>query len=103
MNSNMTSVAELAAVVAQLAQRLADKEYVTEVPAKRQIPEPVLLTVEEAAELLKIGKTTLYALVMSGDVESVQIGRLRRIHVDAVKAYASTLVANQNTAKQSVA
>jgi excisionase family DNA binding protein len=39
----------------------------------------VLLTVEEAARRLNIGRTTMYALVSSGAVESVTIGRLRRV------------------------
>ncbi|MGH3611660.1 MAG: excisionase family DNA-binding protein [Pseudonocardia sp.] len=52
----------------------------------------VLLTVAEAAEQLGVGKTTTYALVRSGELESVLIGRLRRIHVDAVTAYATQLV-----------
>jgi excisionase family DNA binding protein len=51
--------------------------------------------VEEAAERLHIGKTKTYALVKSGELESVLIGRLRRIHIDAVSAYAARLTANQ--------
>lgn len=56
------------------------------------MPERVLLTVEEAAELLGIGRTFAWQLVRNGDLESVQIGRLRRIHVDAVRDYADRLV-----------
>lgn len=59
----------------------------------------VLLTVAEAAEQLGIGKTTTYALVRTGELESVLIGRLRRIHTDAVTAYAARLVADQRTAR----
>lgn len=66
------------------------------------MPERVLLTVEEAADRLNIGKTKAYALVKSEDLASVTIGRLRRIHVDAVAAYAARLVAEQ-TANRSVA
>ncbi|MGQ0572748.1 MAG: helix-turn-helix domain-containing protein [Pseudonocardia sp.] len=58
----------------------------------------VLLTVAEAAEQLGIGKTTTYALVRSGEIESVLIGRLRRIHVDSVAAYAAQLVAKNHAA-----
>lgn len=58
----------------------------------------VLLTVAEAAERLGIGKTTTYALVRSGEIESVLIGRLRRIHIDAVNAYAAHLVAKHRAA-----
>ncbi|MEY9843069.1 excisionase family DNA binding protein [Streptacidiphilus sp. BW17] len=47
----------------------------------------VALTVEEAARRLGIGRTTMYALIASGEVQSVQIGRLRRIPADALDAY----------------
>lgn len=40
---------------------------------------PLVLTIEQAAERLGIGRSLMYALVMSGEVESVTIGRLRRI------------------------
>jgi excisionase family DNA binding protein len=51
----------------------------------------VLLTVEEAAMRLRIGRTTMYALVSSGAVESVKVGRLRRVPVEAVDAYVTVL------------
>lgn len=47
----------------------------------------VLLTVEEAAIRLRVGRTTMYALVSSGAVESVKVGRLRRVPVECVDAY----------------
>lgn len=86
---------EIAGLLAQLAALITSNEPSVVVPAQRQTPERVLLTVEEAAELLHIGKTKTYALVKSGDIESVLIGRLRRIHTDAVRAYAARLVSDQ--------
>jgi excisionase family DNA binding protein len=62
------------------------------------MPARVLLTVEEAAERLHIGKTKTYALAKAGEIESVLIGRLRRIHIDAVNAYAARLTRQQATA-----
>jgi excisionase family DNA binding protein len=47
----------------------------------------VALTVEEAARRLGVGRTTMYALVASGQVQSVRIGRLRRIPAEALAAY----------------
>ena len=52
----------------------------------------VLLTVEEAAELLGIGRTMAFALVRTGELESVQIGRLRRIRRAALDDFADRLV-----------
>ena len=49
--------------------------------------ERVLLTVEEAARRLRIGRTTAYRLVAEGQLASIQIGHLRRIPVDAVTAF----------------
>lgn len=51
----------------------------------------LLLTVSEAASLLGIGRSTLYELVASGEVESVTIGRSRRVPVEAVATYVERL------------
>ena len=52
---------------------------------------PLLLTVEQAAERLGIGRTLAYALVSAGEIESVHIGRLRRIPADALPAFLDRL------------
>ena len=51
----------------------------------------LLLTVDEAADQLGIGRTLMYALVKNGEVESVHIGRLRRIPADALPQYLERL------------
>ena len=51
----------------------------------------IVLTIEEAAERLGIGRTLMYSLVASGEVESVQIGRLRRVPTDALDDFLSRL------------
>ena len=92
------NTAQLAATLASLAAMLAEQP-VTEPesePAAREMPDRVLLTVEEAAHQLGIGRTKVYALVKSGDLESVQIGRLRRIPKAAIEEYAARLVARTN-------
>lgn len=55
----------------------------------------VLLTVEEAAACLNLGRTSMFALIRSGQVVSVRIGRSRRVPAAAVDAYAARLVAEQ--------
>jgi excisionase family DNA binding protein len=49
-------------------------------------PDPTLalLTVEEAARRLRVGRTTCFALIRCGYLETVSIGRLRRVPPDAV-------------------
>ena len=51
----------------------------------------ILLTVEEAAQRLNIGRTTMYALVSTGVVESVTIGRLRRVPSESLDAFVASL------------
>jgi excisionase family DNA binding protein len=41
--------------------------------------EPLVLTVEEAAEALRIGRTAAYDAVRRGDIPSVRIGRSVRV------------------------
>ena len=71
---------------------MADPRAITAVPD----PEPadpalVLLTVEEAARRLRIGRTTCFKLVLAGEIESVTVGRLRRVPTDALPAYVTQL------------
>lgn len=80
----------LAAIVTQLVDLIAENQP-AEVPVPRRAPEHTLLTVEEAADRLRIGRTRMFALVKSGEVESVLIGRLRRIPCRAVTSYADHL------------
>ena len=47
----------------------------------------VMLTLTEAAERLSIGRSTVYELLASGALESVYIGRLRRIPVDCLTEF----------------
>jgi len=55
-----------------------------------------LLTVEEAAESIGIGRTTMFALLKQGEVESVLVGRLRRVPVSAIEDYLGRLAAEQH-------
>jgi excisionase family DNA binding protein len=82
--------AEIAGLLGRLAELLGNPpEQPTQ--SKRPLPKRVLLTPEEAGEALGVGRTTIYALLRTGDLESVQIGRLRRISSSAVEAYAEQL------------
>lgn len=51
----------------------------------------VLLTVEAAAERLSISRTTMFTLIKAGAIESVKVGRLRRIPAEAITAYINDL------------
>jgi excisionase family DNA binding protein len=95
--TNDTRTTEIASLLTRLAELMADHPQEEERPAST-MPERVLLKVEEAAQRLGVGRTTTYALVRSGELESVRIGNLRRIPADAVHAYAARLLEKQNAA-----
>ncbi len=51
----------------------------------------LLLRIEEAAKRLGIGRSLMYRLVLSGQVQSVPLGRLRRIPSEALREYVERL------------
>jgi len=51
----------------------------------------VLLTVEEAADRLSIGRTTMYALIKAGHIATVRVGYLRRVPAAALTDYVQRL------------
>ena len=56
---------------------------------------PLLLTVKQASARLGIPRTALYALLTSGALTSVKIGRLRRVPSWAIDQYVRRLVEEQ--------
>jgi excisionase family DNA binding protein len=58
---------------------------------------PMLVTVEEAAMLMRIGRTTAYELVMSGKLKSVKVGRRRLVVSDGIREYVGELLRIQTT------
>lgn len=55
----------------------------------------LLLTVDQAAGRLGLGKTKVYELLTSGELASVRIGAARRIPVSALEAYVERLLNDQ--------
>lgn len=59
------------------------------------IPEPpmrkLLLTPEEAAQVLGIGRTKVYELMLSNAIESVKIGASRRVPVHSLNTFVDAL------------
>jgi excisionase family DNA binding protein len=60
--------------------------------------EPLLLTPEEAATVLRVGRTTVYALMKSGDLHAVHIGRSCRLPRAELQRYVDRLSAPPTTA-----
>jgi excisionase family DNA binding protein len=51
----------------------------------------LLLRIEEAAKRLGIGRSLMYRLVLSGQVQSVSLGRLRRVPTEVLREYIERL------------
>ena len=56
----------------------------------------LLLTVEESAILLRLGRTQTYELIMRGKIQSVKIGRRRLVVRDSLQDFISHLLDEQN-------
>ena len=52
----------------------------------------------EAAEALGIGRSTAFALVSSGELPSVRVGKRRLVPTAALREYAERLIAEQRQA-----
>jgi excisionase family DNA binding protein len=63
----------------------------------KETPDPLLLTPEEAARVLRIGRTRLYALLADASIASVRIGHSRRITVRALQDFVDRLDNSQPT------
>jgi excisionase family DNA binding protein len=67
----------------------------------RKLTDQFLLTPEQAATLLAIGRTKVYELLRNGDLESVRIGSSRRFPSEALEEYVATLRKNRTDRKVS--
>jgi excisionase family DNA binding protein len=57
--------------------------------------ERLLLTLEEAARRLSVGRTTLYELAAQGRLQTVTIGRCRRVPVSALESFVNRLMSER--------
>jgi excisionase family DNA binding protein len=57
---------------------------------------PYAYKVEDLPALLPIGRTRIFALIKSGELESIKVGRSRLIPADAVEGFLARLRAEQN-------
>ncbi len=60
-------------------------------------PTAILYKPEEAAAALGIGRSTLFELITANEIETVKIGRSRRVPADALTGYVARLRADQST------
>lgn len=55
----------------------------------------LMITVEEAGELIGVSRTDMYDLIGDGAIQSVKIGALRRVPRTALDAYVARLSSHQ--------
>ncbi len=66
-------------------------------PAADLAANPLLLSIEESAAQLRIGRSRMFDLIRRGEVLSVKVGGSRRIPYDSLKDYVNRLVTEQGT------
>ena len=59
-----------------------------------------LLTVRQAQEKLRVSRTTIDRLVRSGEIDSLKVGKLRRVPAASVDAYIARQLREQKEAKR---
>lgn len=57
--------------------------------------QPELLTILQCAERLNVPRSAVYLLVMSKQLSSIKIGRLRRVPAEAIRAFIAQQLAEQ--------
>jgi len=50
--------------------------------------EPLLLSVKQTTAALSVGNTTVYALIKSGELETIKVGTKRLIKYESIKRVA---------------
>jgi excisionase family DNA binding protein len=55
----------------------------------------LLLSVEEAADVLRLGRTGTYELVMTGKIQSIKVGRRRLVVRSSLHDFVQTLLREQ--------
>ncbi len=69
----------------------------TQRPREPVASDPLLLTPEEAATVLRLGRTTVYALMKAGELRAVHIGRSCRLSRAELERYVRRLEAPRAT------
>jgi excisionase family DNA binding protein len=57
---------------------------------------PLLLTINQVAALLNLGRTKTYEIVRSGKIKSIKVGSRRLIRPEDVEIYVNNVAKDQN-------
>ena len=75
----------------------------TEHADRASVPSRLLYSVEEAADLLGIGRTFMFHLLATGEIDSFKIGKRRKVPRDALDGYIERLRSEQAAATGNLA
>ena len=67
-------------------------------PTPAPFPAPLLVSVNEAAAQLRVGRDRMYELIRRRKVVSVKVGGSRRVTYDSLRAYIDQFIAEQTPA-----
>lgn len=56
------------------------------------VQRPMLVTVDQVANMLGVGRTTAWELIRRQKIKSVKIGRTRRVPIEAIQEYIERLM-----------
>ena len=82
----------------EMAEALGPTSVTADAASRAEIPPRLLLTVEEAAERIGICRSNMFKLIRRGEVQSVKVGRLRRVTPDALEDFVRRLSAEEDPA-----
>jgi excisionase family DNA binding protein len=66
--------------------------------SKEHSMQPLLVSIDEGARIVGLGRTMLYQLIAKNQIKSVKIGRARRIVLTDLEAYIERLRAEASDA-----
>ena len=64
-------------------------------PPAATVGAPLLITVEETSELLRLGRTRTYEFIRCGSIQSVKVGRRRLVVRSSLDGFVNSLIVAQ--------
>jgi excisionase family DNA binding protein len=82
----------------ETVEALGSASVMVDAVSRAERPPRLLLTVEEAAERIGICRSNMFKLIRRGEIQSVGVGRLRRVTPDALEDFVRRLSAEEDPA-----
>jgi excisionase family DNA binding protein len=82
----------------ETTEELGATPVTADAKSRAEKPPRLLLTVEEAAERIGICRSNMFKLIRRGEIQSVKVGRLRRVTPAALEEFVQQLAAEEDPA-----